>query len=286
LNHPLEAVKEIQAPLPPVSSPPPLPIDPDEDFCHLYLAIGMRTDERECLVLVCDGDVTANAFFTAASLYMHGRRADKDANLKRLLPNGDDFVLVFIPNLKKDGEESVCELAIPLSAWDDGRSFVLGFVLYHEPDDKCCVAFIQADNTIHLAVVPRNRIKKFESLANFAGLEAGLEVRLMVKARSAPRDSLVRHRATLCIPDQENTTYDLVDTTHWAAKTRRHLSDEETLRDMEESVGGSGGRVTLRRVTEGGQRSLLLIRAGNRKLCVDMYNKIMETKQIFEQLPG
>jgi hypothetical protein len=81
-----------------------------------------------------------------------------------------------------------------------------------------------------------------------------------------------------------------VDTTHWAAKTRQHLSDDETLRDMEESccAVGSSGRVTVRRVTEGrGEtRSMLLLRADNRKLCVDMYNKIMETKQIFEHLPG
>ena len=102
-------------------------------------------------------------------------------------------------------------------------------------------------------------------------------------------DKWVRYRATLCIPDQENTCYDLVDTTHWAAKTRAHLSDEETLRDLEDGCcsGGTGvgRRVSVRRVTEGA-RSLLLLRAENRKLCVDMYNKIMETKHIFEQLPG
>jgi hypothetical protein len=156
---------------------------------------------------------------------------------------------------------------------------------------------VRGDASLHLAIVPRNRIKKFESVTSFEGLEPGHEVRLMVKPRSNLRrrrlsgagggggdlEQWVRHRATLCIPDQENTCYDLVDTTHWAAKTRAHLSDDETLRDMEESLGR---RVTVRRVTEAAQRSLLLLRAENRKLCVDMYNKIMETKHIFEQLPG
>jgi hypothetical protein len=186
-----------------IKTPPPsslLPIDPDEDFCDLYLGISMRTEERECLVLVCSGDVTANATFTAANLYLHGHRVDPGANLQTLLPNGDDFFLVYIPNLKKD-EESACEVALPLSAWEDGQMFVLGFVLYLEPEDKCCVAFIQG-SSIHLALVPRNRIKKFESLTNFERLESGLEVRLIVKPRDSPRDSLISHRATLCIPDQ------------------------------------------------------------------------------------
>ena len=277
------------------TSTPPPPVDPDEDFCDLYLGISMRTEPNECLVLVCSGDVTANATVTTSSLYMNGRRVAPDADLTRLLPNGDDFVLVYIPNLKKDGEEdaSVSELAVPLSAWEDGRTFVLGFVLYLEPEDKCCVAFVQGDNSLHLALVPRNRIKKFESVTSFERLEPGLEVRLMVKPRNRRRggvvDKWVRYRATLCIPDQENTCYDLVDTTHWAAKTRAHLSDEETLRDLEDGCcsGGTGvgRRVSVRRVTEGA-RSLLLLRAENRKLCVDMYNKIMETKHIFEQLPG
>ena len=277
--------------LPPASSSPPpltpLPIDPDEDFCDLYLGISLQTEERECLVLVSNGEVTANATFTASVLYMRGLRVTAEADLRRLLPNGDDFVLVYIPILKKD-ENSSCSMALPLSAWEDGKSFVLGFVLYLEPDDKCCVAFIQGDNTIHLALVPRNRIKKFESSTNVERQEAGLEVKLMVKSRSSSRDSLVRHRATLCVFDPDKRTYDLVDTTHWAAKTRRHLSDSETLRDMEESFaggGGGGGKVSVTRVTEG-PRSLLLLRADNRKLCAAMYNKIMETKRIFEELPG
>ena len=89
---------------------------------------------------------------------------------------------------------------------------------------------------IHTAIVPKNKIKTFESLETSSSLEPGLEVKLMVKARAGKQQGPfgVEFRATLCIPNPEKKFYDMIETTNWAEKTKRHLSDRETLQDLGE----------------------------------------------------
>ena len=39
-------------------------------------------------------------------------------------------------------------------------------------------------------------------------------------------------RASLCIPDPEKRSYDLLDITPWSTKTKSHFTDPETLQDI------------------------------------------------------
>ena len=89
---------------------------------------------------------------------------------------------------------------------------------------------IQGEN-IHTAIIPRNKIKYFNAEDR---LECGLEVKLMVKQRTGRVQTgpESEYRATLCIPNPEKVYYDLVETTFWADKTRDHMYDPETLRDI------------------------------------------------------
>ena len=111
------------------------PIDPDEDFCDLYLGVKMEAGPTECSVMIFNEEMTTNAVFSAPNLYTHGKQMSQDADVERLLTKegeDQDLILVYIPNLNKDGV-SQAEVAIPLSSWDDDKSFFSGFVLYFEP---------------------------------------------------------------------------------------------------------------------------------------------------------
>ena len=79
--------------------------------------------------------------------------------------------------------------------------------------------------------MPRNKIKYFNAEEN---LECGLEVKLMVKQRLGRLQSEIGidYRATLCIPNPEKRFYDLVETTYWAEKTKNHMYDPDTLKDL------------------------------------------------------
>ena len=116
------------------------PIDPDEDFCDLYLGVKMESTSSECSVMVFNEDLTANAEFRANNLYVKGKQMKPGDDVDNLLKSNEedqDIILVYIPNLLKDGV-SRGEVAIPLSSWDDGKFFFSGFVLYLEPKVTIC----------------------------------------------------------------------------------------------------------------------------------------------------
>ena len=77
-------------------------------------------------------------------------------------------------------------------------------------------------------------MKTLDNSENSLNIEPGLEVKLMVKPRSGRVSSEdgVEYRATLCIPNPDKKFYDLVETTNWVEKTRKHMSDIDTLQDL------------------------------------------------------
>jgi len=88
-------------------------------------------------------------------------------------------------------------------------------------------------SSLHTAIVSMDKVKRFDTSVSCDSLEAGLEVKLMVKAKLAKTGERgIAYRATLCIPNPEKTCYDLVATGSWAEKTRGHLSAAETLEDI------------------------------------------------------
>ena len=58
----------------------------------------------------------------------------------------------------------------------------------------------------------------------------------MVVERSVKAESGEEYRATLCIPNPEKRFYDVVETTNWPDKTRKHLSNEKTLQDLGQCI--------------------------------------------------
>ena len=111
------------------------PLDPDEDFCDLFLGVKMDASKTECSVMIFNDEFPTNAVFSARNLYIHGLQVQEDADVEKLLKGkgeDQDLILVHIPRLNKDGI-STSEVSIPLSSWDDGKFFFSGFVMYHEP---------------------------------------------------------------------------------------------------------------------------------------------------------
>ena len=121
------------------------PIDPDKDFCDLYLGVKMDAGPSKCSVMIFNEDVTANVTFTAANLYIHGKKMEDGSNVENLLKSKNedqDLILVYVPRLNQDGI-SVSEAALPLSSWDDDKFFYSGFVLYIGPK----VLFVKFQNS-------------------------------------------------------------------------------------------------------------------------------------------
>ena len=117
------------------------PIDPDEDFCDLYLAVKMDTSASQCNLMVFHGESTADAMFRAENLFVCGKRMSPNDNVSSLLSSkgeDQDIFLVYIPSLRME-DVSVVEVAIPLSSWDDAKFFFSGFILYIEARVSCSV---------------------------------------------------------------------------------------------------------------------------------------------------
>ena len=111
------------------------PLDPDEDFCDLFLGVKMDASKTECSVMIFNDEFPTNAVFSARNLYINGLQVQEDADVENLLKGkgeDQDLILVHIPRLNKDGI-STSDVSIPLSSWDDGKFFFSGFVMYHEP---------------------------------------------------------------------------------------------------------------------------------------------------------
>ena len=238
-----------------------------------------------------------NAVITGDNLLINGVKQSRQTDIKKVLhtPSGQegDVILVLMKNLTE--ERVIADLAIPLAAWEDNKSFFRGFILFRQTRDKYWAAFMH-NNCVLTALVESHRIKNFDSETECSQLEPGIEVKLMLKPRSESiieSDLEPRYRASLCIPDPEKSFYDLVDITNWAPKTRAHFQEIPTIQDIAESCSNGvqiwcmpeKQNMTNDNTHDHG-RSFFVVRGKDRRSCIDGFNKIIQAMKMFEQLPG
>ena len=252
------------------------PLNPGRDMDKIFLGVTDEFVGQRCKIMALNGEDPFYATFSSKDLIIKGRKVDSGQSVKdTLAENDDDLILVQVAGDLSVDEDPICEVAIPLSSWTDGRHFFDGLVLFHDLKDEVRVAFLQEDKMKTLQVT-KEKIKMFDTVTDLKCLEPGLEVKLLVQKIDD------KFEATICVPNPEKKFYDLLEISSWVPKTRRHMTDPDTQSDIIDSFKN---QVIIKTVLED-QRQFLLIRASTKKMASQVAKLVQNTKKTFEKIPG